>query len=171
MVEPLLWVHARVAERLATVLPRPWEIGGWLLGYRAEEELVVTHATPPRSRGTPWGVTINGRGHQRLFDAAWDASQGRVTFLGDWHTHPGGPPHPSDRDRNAASLLATDPDFRTPRPMMAIVATRRWPGREGRQGEIGWFLREGTGDLRSLNAQPFAELPPYAAAVPDWPWR
>lgn len=168
MAEPLLWVHNRVTSRLAAVPPRPWEVGGWLIGYWAEDSLVVTHATPPRSRGTPWGVTINGHGHRRLFDQAWDATQGRVTFLGDWHTHPGGPALPSERDRNAAARLATDPDFGTPRPLIAIIATSRWPMRNSAPGQTAWFLRESAGDLHGLDPESFSVLPPDAAAVSEW---
>lgn len=108
---------------------RPWEIGGWLLGYRHDDAVVVTHATAPRSRGTPAGVTVSGRGHRPAFDRLWDATGGRVTFLGDWHTHPGGPAVPSERDRAAAGQIADDPDFRTPSPLVAIVATPRLPRR------------------------------------------
>jgi proteasome lid subunit RPN8/RPN11 len=113
------------------------------------------------------GVTINGHGHRRLFDQAWDASQGRVTFLGDWHTHPGGPAVPSERDRNAAARLATDSDFGTPRPLIAIVATRRWPIGNGAPGQIAWVLREPDGDLHGLDDESFSTLAPYAAAVSE----
>src|SRR4051812_27793075 len=57
---PALWVHAHVARCLLTLRAAPWEVGGWLLGYWTGDErtVVVSHATPPGPRGTPFGVRI-----------------------------------------------------------------------------------------------------------------
>jgi len=60
------------------------------------------------------------------FDEAWDASGRHVTFLGDWHTHPGGPTVPSERDREAMEKLATQSAYRTPEPLIVIVQSP-WP--------------------------------------------
>ncbi|MEJ7792233.1 MAG: Mov34/MPN/PAD-1 family protein [Gaiellaceae bacterium] len=169
MTSPELLVHGEALNRLAQVPGRPWEVGGWLLGWWSDDasELFVTHATPAASRGTPFGVTISGRGHRPRFDAAWDASGGTVTFLGDWHTHPGGPAVLSDRDRKAMCQLASDPDFGTPHPLIAVVATGRWPW--SRASRIRFYI--GTSDEpRELEPCRVGRLPPSAARVPDWAW-
>lgn len=166
----MLFVHRGVLERLQAVERRPWEVGGWLLGWWAEDRasLFVTHATPPASRGTPFGVTISGRGHRQFFDEAWDRSQGHVTFLGDWHTHPGGPALPSKRDRAAAAALANNPDFGTPEPLLAILATGRWPWSR-REAVAGFFIRRDE-TLAPLDAQIVEQLPEIADRVPDGSW-
>ena len=169
MDESRLWVHQDVVAHLFTLPRRPWEVGGWLLGYWKASEMVVTHATPPAGRGTPFGVTISGRGHRARFDEAWDATEGTVTFLGDWHTHPRSPAIPSRRDRRAAKTLADDPDFGTPHPIIAIVATGGWP-RQTRVPQVSWFVRDDEDQLIELDAMSFGELPPAAAAVPAWQW-
>jgi integrative and conjugative element protein (TIGR02256 family) len=168
---PALWVYADVARRLLSLRAAPWEVGGWVLGYWTGDEstLVVTHATPPGPRGTPFGVRISGRGHRARFDAAWRASGGHVTFLGDWHTHPGGPPLPSERDRGALKQLATGEQFGTPRPLALIVANRRWPW-STTQPRLAAYLRQTDGELVLLAAELFDELPPSAVAVPAWHW-
>ena len=167
---PTLFVHRRVLQRLLAVEQRPWEVGGWLLGWWAEDRasLFVTHATPPASRGTPFGVTISGHGHRPFFDEAWDRSQGHVTFLGDWHTHPGGPAIPSRRDRAAAASLAEDPDFGTPEPLLAIVATPRWPWSR-RKAAVAFFVRRDE-ILELLDILVAERLPEIAQRVPDWRW-
>jgi integrative and conjugative element protein (TIGR02256 family) len=168
---PALWVHADVVAQLLSLPPAPWEVGGWLLGYWTGDEtaLVVTHATPPGPRGTPFGVRISGRGHRARFDAAWEASGGHVTFLGDWHTHPGGAPLPSERDRSALELLATCGDFGTPRALAVIVSNPRWPWSKTER-RCAAYLRQTDGQVMFLAAEFFDELPRATAAVPAWRW-
>jgi integrative and conjugative element protein (TIGR02256 family) len=165
-----LWVHQDVQSRLHVLPPGPCEVGGWLLGYWTADEkhVVVTHATPPSSRGTPWGVEIDGAGHISRFNAAWEASDGQVTFLGDWHTHPGGRPLPSERDRKAMRQLAGEKKFGTPSPLIAIVETPRWPWRRtGRS--IAFFLRK-DGAVMQLNPRSVRDLPEPAARISGlWP--
>jgi integrative and conjugative element protein (TIGR02256 family) len=168
---PNLYVHQAVSIRLARVPARPYEVGGWLLGYWAEDHssVFVTHATPPASKGTPFGVRISGCGHRKLFDQAWDASDGLVTFLGDWHTHPGSPPYPSARDEAALVQLATSVKFDTPEPLIAIVSTPRYPWRQG-PVTIGFYLGGREEDARSVDAHVTSELPAAALKIPAWRW-
>lgn len=182
---PDLFVHRDVLRRMAGVPVRPFEVAGWLLGFWADDEsaLFVTHATPPASRGTPLGVHVSGRGHKDKFQAAWDASEGAVTFLGDWHTHPGSPPVPSPTDHRALVKLASASEFGTPQPLIAIMSTPRWPWSMERtsQSTIRWqpshgtrsiafYLREVSGAVVALEVNVTDELPPQARAVPLWRW-
>lgn len=166
-----LFVDESVRAHLMGVPARPYEVGGWLLGYWAEDRssVFVTHATPPASKGTPFGVRISGRGHRRLFDQAWDASDGLVTFLGDWHTHPGSPPYPSARDEAALVKLATGVKFGTPEPLIAIVSTPRYPWHQG-SVTIGFYLGGGEEAVRSVEAHVTSQLPTVALGVPAWRW-
>lgn len=168
---PILWLHADVEHRFLAVPARPWEVGGWLLGYwKADGRTVfVTHATPPGPRGWPWGVRISGAGHRERFDAAWTASAGSVTFLGDWHSHPGGPATPSVRDRAAMEKLATDDNYGTPQPLAAIIATPRWPWSDTRR-EVQFILRGADNSISTLPYSVTGYLPAAAARVPTWPW-
>jgi integrative and conjugative element protein (TIGR02256 family) len=172
MTKPILWIHEQVLDDLAHLPGRPWEIGGWLLGYwRADgSTVVVTHATPPGRRGTPFGVTVDAEHHQPLFDAAWDSSSGHVTFLGDWHTHPGGPAQPSARDRRALKQLAQEADYQTATPLIVIVANPRWPwSKEPREPRFWLQLNDGD-DPVSMEPQRFLSLPPEAKRIPRWAW-
>jgi len=67
------------------------------------------------------------------------SQSGRVnTYLGDWHTHPKGAARTSQKDRKTLNAIASFPDARTPRPLMAIMAGSRgwklavwsWQGRD-----------------------------------------
>ena len=150
-----LHVHEDVQASLAKLPPRPWEVGGWLLGYWSVDRsaIVVTHSTPSASRGTPFGVTISGHGHRRLFDEIYDRTGGRATFIGDWHTHPAGPAQPSLRDLRALAQLASDPDYGTPMPLIAITAIGRW---RRRSPHTRWWVRTSQTLVIELRPRPYA---------------
>lgn len=169
--DPSLWIHAAVIANLARLPARPWEVGGWLLGYWTGDQaaLFVTHATPPARRGTPRGVRISGEGHREHFDCAWEASGGHVTFLGDWHTHPGCVATPSKRDLIALRDIAQEPDFGTPNPLAGLVRTARWPFLTARS-ESRWHVRDGEGVVHELVPRIAHSLPDAAQAVPRWRW-
>jgi len=85
------------------------ETGGILLGHTHGDHVVVTVAGGPG----PGAVRrpdyfLRDRHHaQQLADTAWasDASQ----WIGDWHTHPHGPPHPSLLDLRSTAGVLSDP--------------------------------------------------------------
>jgi integrative and conjugative element protein (TIGR02256 family) len=168
---PRLLVGKALLDRLHELPRRPWEVGGWLLGYWADgrDTIVVTHGTPPAARGTALGITISGKGHRRRFDEAWTRSNGHVTFLGDWHTHPGGPAIPSRTDHRAMRQLADDSDYGTPEPLIAIASVPRLH-RAGAV-RVAFYLRHRDGQVVELAPAAFPELPPATQRVPDWPWR
>jgi integrative and conjugative element protein (TIGR02256 family) len=166
-----LLAYEGVLGRLLRLPSRPWGVGGWLLGYWSEtrDAIVLTHATPPAGRGTPLGVTISGKGHHRRFDQAWQATGGAVTFLGDWHTHPGGPAIPSAKDQKAARQLAEDPDYGTPEPLVAIIANPRWP-HSAQHRHARFYVGCKDGCLVEVESIPITRLSPETDMVPEWEW-
>lgn len=169
---PSLWVHSEVVSSLVRLPKRPWEVGGWLLGFWTADRrsVFVTHGTPSAGCGTPFGVKISGRGHRGGFDEAWAASDGHVTFLGDWHTHPGCPAVPSDRDLTALCQLAQDRDFGTPQPLAAIVETGRWPF-GATPSSVRWYFLHSDDEPLELSPRITETLPEAARGVPHWRWR
>lgn len=168
---PRLFIAEEVRTELLGLPPRPWEIGGWLLGYWSEndEAIIVTHATPPAVRGTALGITISGEGHRHRFDEAWEKSEGQITFLGDWHSHPGGPARPSAQDARALRQLAEESPYGTPRPLAIIVQLPRFRW-SSTVPELGFFLRDLDGTVRQLASTPTTYLLAVARAVPHWAW-
>jgi integrative and conjugative element protein (TIGR02256 family) len=168
---PELFVDADVLRHLYRLPPTRDEVGGWLLGYwdSKRTSVIVTHATPPGPRGAPSGVEISAAGHATRFEEAWQQSAGHITFLGDWHTHPGGVPIPSDTDRVALKQLAENTDFQTPTPLIAIASVPRWRWARSPR-HVAFFLRAVDGGVLHLDAMVFEELPIEARGIPDW-WR
>lgn len=108
----------------------PLETGGMLLGYSSPgtepEELMVQAVTGPG----PDAVHLTNRfepdatwQQQRLAEA-YERSGRTTTYLGDWHTHPGGAPTASRADRRTARRIARTQAARMPRPLMLILGVR-----------------------------------------------
>lgn len=87
------------------------ETGGILLGHNRGGDVLVTVAGGPGPKAVRRpGYFLRDRDHaQQLADAAWvnDASQ----WIGDWHTHPHGPSHPSSLDLRSVAQILSDPEL------------------------------------------------------------
>ena len=79
------------------------EAGGVLLGrYIIDtDDIVIDEVTTPQpgDRRSPHRFFRSRKAHQWLIDRAWSESNGRIAYLGEWHTHPEPHPHPSAVDR------------------------------------------------------------------------
>lgn len=104
----------------------PRETGGFLLGLRRGPHLDVTRATRQVEGDValPYSFHRTGIGHGATAVAQWEASDGYVTIVGDWHSHPYGPPDPSGTDRTAWRDLS-----RSVRgPVVGIIIADGQPG-------------------------------------------
>jgi integrative and conjugative element protein (TIGR02256 family) len=147
-----VFVPAAVLQDMEAETERhaPEETGGVLLGYTDRTDarrIQVTLQLGPGPRAV----------HRRHFfdpDSEWQAheiaaayaSSGRVsTYLGDWHSHPGGSRRPSGLDRSTARRIALCGRARASHPVMLIL-----------HGEAGdWRLaayRRGRWQLRTARA-------------------
>lgn len=130
----------------------PDESGGVLMGYadRADHDLImVTAQIGP-------GPKASHRRRRFEPDADWQcdevarcyAQSGRIaTYLGDWHSHPGGSARPSRLDRKTARNISRSHEARVPRPLMVILGgSEDWAPQAYRYRL--WRLRRG--ELRLL---------------------
>lgn len=81
----------------------PFETGGFLLGKRRGAHLEVTGATDQAIDDIATGRSFEriDRSHGTTAVSEWRASGGLIAIIGDWHSHPYGPPDPSPADRKA----------------------------------------------------------------------
>jgi integrative and conjugative element protein (TIGR02256 family) len=100
------------------------ETGGLLLGWTADEQVVIDRVIGPGPDALhrPRSFLPDQRWHEEQLAAAYGASGGRLVYLGDWHTHPGGPTTLSMLDKRTLCSIATSPEARAPAPIMAVLA-------------------------------------------------
>jgi integrative and conjugative element protein (TIGR02256 family) len=100
IVLPCGLIEDLTAHRVSR-LPR--ETGGFLLGKRRGHHLEVTGATDqaPEDVATRGSFERRDPAHGAAAIAEWDSSGGLVSIIGDWHSHPHGPPEYSSTDKKA----------------------------------------------------------------------
>lgn len=100
----------------------PKETGGVLLGYCADNDVVVRLATGPGRRAKH---RFSSYRPDTLFDRAeiariYDETNGVITYLGDWHSHPKGGSQLSEDDVITLANISNFTPARTTAPMMLL---------------------------------------------------
>lgn len=106
----------------------PRETGGMLLGYNADngDTVATTIIGPgPRAKHRRFGFVPDPDYQQSLLEEHFYATNGRETYLGDWHTHPGGSAHLSFTDKRTLARIARTETSGTSYPIMAIIGGYR----------------------------------------------
>lgn len=108
------------------------ESGGILLGRHLLEsqDLVVDEVTVPQKddRQSRFAFFRSKR-HNTLAHQRWEASKGRMAYLGLWHTHPESDPTPSCLDRRDWTKAIAQDTFEGERlffPIVGIDRIRVW---------------------------------------------
>ena len=101
----------------------PLETGGVLIGYRKDNEVIITDMTGPGpdAKHEPLYFDVDTKWTTAKADEIFDSTDGRLRFLGDWHSHPGGYCHPSVLDVKALEKVRDWPKALTPKPLMMII--------------------------------------------------
>jgi len=128
MKRALLRIPTKIARSMEREAERhhPNETGGVLLGYFRDGEqdrIQVSGQIGP-------GPNAGHARHRFDPDGDWQAERiaecyeksGWVeTYLGDWHSHPGGGRQPSALDRSTAKEIANCEEARAPHPLIVIL--------------------------------------------------
>ena len=134
-MQPTVWVAADVLAWCEAEAGRtyPKETGGVLMGWhrRQRREIVVVHAIGPGERGIHQSHRFepDNSHHVAAVGDVYQLSGRKVTYLGDWHSHPGGSPTLSRTDRRTLGAIAEHEPSRCPHPVMLVL---------GGSPENGW---------------------------------
>lgn len=121
----LLYVPARL---LATALTEGWskwpmETGGIILGRPTTDGHIVTDliGPGPGAQHARYGFVPDSDWQAQQVADCWSVNPA-ITYLGDWHTHPGGTTRLSRLDRGTVRDIAAYEEARQPSPYMLVMA-------------------------------------------------
>jgi integrative and conjugative element protein (TIGR02256 family) len=130
MVKCIAGMQVAFSERVLSLLngfrqrePHADEAGGILLGQYAQQSqraaygrtVLVTKASVPTSRDASSRRSFfrNAETAQIIVEHEHYNSAGRITYLGEWHTHPEPFAEPSSRDRRMIARAFMENDLNT----------------------------------------------------------
>jgi integrative and conjugative element protein (TIGR02256 family) len=123
----VVWISepALCAMRSEASAWSPRETGGVLVGYATPDlaEYVITAVVGPGSdaKHRRRSFVPDTSFHEREIARLYEESHRTYTYLGDWHSHPGGTETLSFQDRCTLALIARTKAARIPSPLMAIL--------------------------------------------------
>ena len=105
----------------------PMETGGVLLGYQVDNgtTTVVTAVVGPgpRAQHTKTAYVPDHEYHEKEIARIYASSGRCTTYVGDWHSHPGGSLHLSRTDVRTLRTIARHKNARLPSPIMIVAAS------------------------------------------------
>jgi integrative and conjugative element protein (TIGR02256 family) len=113
----------------------PNEVGTALVGTYSDDghEATIERLAPltPDSRGARFTFVRGARGLREFFRSVFASSRGTVHYVGEWHSHPGGEPHPSGTDDANMFSIAKNPKTLCPECILVILAIHEHGERVG----------------------------------------
>lgn len=125
----VVWINEAAWDNMLELAVQhyPLETGGMLLGYRADPgECVVTAIVGPgpHARHRRYRFAPDHEYQQAVLEQHYWHSDGKETYLGDWHTHPDGRCGLSWLDKRVLARIAHTPSSNTTHPIMFVLAGR-----------------------------------------------
>jgi len=122
-----LWLPFAISEEMKHLANGsfPYETGGMLLGYLADNgEVVVQKLIGPGPAAKHWPDHFEPDSvyQQTLLEQYFLQTEGRTTYLGDWHTHPRGTTNLSSTDKHTLANIAASPSSQIAHPVMGVLA-------------------------------------------------
>lgn len=123
----ITWVASSVlvAINKLAVEKFPLETGGLLMGYiAANGDYVISNVIGPGPNAMHLEQSFipDNEYQQANLEDIFLSSKGKVTYLGDWHTHPNGVPILSRTDKETLRQIALTSTSRIAHPLMLVMA-------------------------------------------------
>jgi integrative and conjugative element protein (TIGR02256 family) len=126
----LVWLANTAATELLAEASRksPLETGGVLLGYQAEGDATVVTIVVgpgPNARHSKAAYCPDHEYQEQEIAKIYAASGRRTTYVGDWHSHPGGALYLSRTDVRTVRTISRHENARLAKPIMIVAANGR----------------------------------------------
>lgn len=119
-----------IFESFSQLAPSASEAGGLLLGIRRHNHFEILEVTTPTEfdQGTRTHWIRSEEIHQQTASQRWRDTNGEVTYLGEWHTHPERYPKPSKTDFNEWARLGQGNDGSLSYAVIIVGIEQLWCG-------------------------------------------
>ena len=122
----IAWVERMVFKQMSLDADHlcPKETGGVLMGYWASlDQVVITNmiGSGPNAAHNRYSFTPDDQWQAAEISRIYEESGRVVTYLGDWHSHPGGSPSLSIKDLITLFRVAVHKPARASKPLMGIL--------------------------------------------------
>lgn len=123
-----LWISRHFIDQIITDIEKyaPLETGGTFFGYFADNgDVVVTDlidAGPDAKRGR-YSFEPDQDYQLAEIERLFILSNGKTTYLGDWHSHPNGSPSLSRKDEKTLLNIALSTEARCTHPVMVVIGS------------------------------------------------
>ena len=97
----ILIIDPEMVEKLIRIgLESSAESGGVIIGQRRSQHFLIQQITLPKIDDIRHRLSIqrSANGHIQEIEMAMNVSEGKLCYLGEWHTHPQKQPIPSETD-------------------------------------------------------------------------
>ncbi|NQY08208.1 MAG: Mov34/MPN/PAD-1 family protein, partial [Flavobacteriales bacterium] len=106
----------------------PKEFGGIFLGQSSKkgQRIVISEMVVPvefdskTDRFTRYPSSLN-----KKIAEVYKSSEGRINYVGEWHTHPNGKTDYSKKDLKTMNEISLDSDVKTKKPLLLIVGVTK----------------------------------------------
>lgn len=128
METPTVWIadSAMQSAMAGAEHNHPYETGGVLMGWHStvRAEYVVTELVGPGPNATHrlTSFTPDAAWQERRIAELYARRGRRLSYLGDWHTHPCGPARPSRTDIRTLRRIARTAAARIASPLMVVFS-------------------------------------------------
>jgi len=111
-------------EEAARMFPK--ETGGILMGTKSKEGGHILQAIGPGPKAIhkEFSFKPDDDFHEKQMASVFNSTNGTVTYLGEWHTHPTSAAYLSDRDKKTLKDIAFYKPSQLPQPLMLIIGFR-----------------------------------------------
>lgn len=121
-----IWIKKEVLDKIFldgnNWLPK--ETGGVLMGYIAIEDYIITDFIGPGEKAVHGYHSFqpDQAFHESEVARIYKYSELKITYLGDWHTHPNSFPYLSNTDKKTAHKIAKYKKARLENPIMLVAS-------------------------------------------------
>jgi integrative and conjugative element protein (TIGR02256 family) len=104
----------------------PKETGGILMGFKNSGGIFITNVFGPGPKAVHehFSYTPDYDHDEKVIAETFIGSGGKITYLGDWHTHPLNPSYMSGRDKETLKRISQYKPARLLEPVMLILGTQ-----------------------------------------------